>query len=476
MTNNFWYSRKSTESDERQIQSINDQTNWIQNKIWNNPISLFTESKSAKDPNKRIEFDKLIKAIQKSKEETVLYCWKLDRLSRNPVDSWMIQYLMQRGKLSKIITNDREYTPVDSWLLMSVENAMSNQFILDMVKNVERGMKSKIEKWWCIQNVPLWYKNNKETREAELDIEKAPLVKKIFNLRHSWTSYNEIVRIMTEKWLKGKNWWNITKSGIESILKNPFYVGLQKFQWKLYKSIHKKLVSVELWEEVNWVKRWYKKHNAEVEFPLKWIVKSYYTKKPLLALWKKKKYVYYSTHSREEHVINMNQNHIIKAFDKIIDQYVLPEKLKPYILNDIKECFNIYYDDVKKSKKAFNLSLKSLDKKSDRLFNFVCNGTITEEKYKKEDNEIILEKEKIKEELSKIHILDKVIIDEAFEMVELLVNLNKKRESSSDSQKLQIIRIIVVELFIDTKKQLYVQENELFELVKFLDGLCWQGP
>jgi len=71
-------------------------------------------------------------------------------------------------KLDKIIINDREYTLIGSWLLMSVENAMNNQFILDTVKNVEKGMKCKIKKWWSIQKVPLWYKNNKETREAEI--------------------------------------------------------------------------------------------------------------------------------------------------------------------------------------------------------------------------------------------------------------------------------------------------------------------
>ncbi|MGH1540669.1 MAG: hypothetical protein ACRBHB_09615 [Arenicella sp.] len=36
-------------------------------------------------------------------------------------------------------------------------------------------------------------------------------------------------------------------------------------------------------------------------------------------------------------------------------------------------------------------------------------------------------------------------------------------------KKVKIMKMICVELSIDTKKQLYVQENELFELIKVLN-------
>jgi|GEM_PF-5419566 len=63
----FAYVRKSTESDERQVQSIDDQIKWVTNKVNNEPFKLYTESKSAKDPGKRIEFEKMMKDIQKTK-------------------------------------------------------------------------------------------------------------------------------------------------------------------------------------------------------------------------------------------------------------------------------------------------------------------------------------------------------------------------------------------------------------------------
>ena len=78
----------------------------------------------------------------------IILCWKLDRLTRNPVDTGTIQYMLQEGKMDRIITSDREYRPVDAGLLFSVETGMANQFIMDLRKNVSRGMESKRSKGW----------------------------------------------------------------------------------------------------------------------------------------------------------------------------------------------------------------------------------------------------------------------------------------------------------------------------------------
>jgi hypothetical protein len=38
-------------------------------------------------------------------------------------------------------------------------------------------------------------------------------------------------------------------------------------------------------------------------------------------------------------------------------------------------------------------------------------------------------------------------------------------------KRYEIIKMISIELFIDTKKQLYIQENELFEIIIILNSL-----
>ena len=113
----FLYARKSSERDERQIQSIDDQINYWNNRLKSEYeieiVKIFTEEKSAKAPGNRPEFKKMIDEMEKGGIEGVL-CWKLNRLTRNPVDTGTLQYMLQRSKIAKIITNEREYLLADS--------------------------------------------------------------------------------------------------------------------------------------------------------------------------------------------------------------------------------------------------------------------------------------------------------------------------------------------------------------------------
>jgi DNA invertase Pin-like site-specific DNA recombinase len=113
--------------------------------MWINIVKVFTESMSAKAPW-RFRFNEMVQRIENWEARWII-SWKLDRLTRNPVDTGTIQYMLQDNRLDVIVTNDREYFPQDSWLIFSVETWMANQYILDLIKNVRRWLDSKYAKW-----------------------------------------------------------------------------------------------------------------------------------------------------------------------------------------------------------------------------------------------------------------------------------------------------------------------------------------
>ncbi len=134
------YARKSSEREDRQVQSIDDQISFWKRKAEEEGIEIvkiYTEEKSAKNPGVRKVFYEMCEELEKGYIDGIL-CWKLDRLSRNPIDTGTVQYMLQRGKLKRIITGDRTYYPEDSGLIFSVETGMANQYILDLSKNSKR--------------------------------------------------------------------------------------------------------------------------------------------------------------------------------------------------------------------------------------------------------------------------------------------------------------------------------------------------
>ena len=158
----FLYARKSSESEDRQVQSIEDQVKVLTElakRVGLNVIDTITESKSAKDPDIRPGFSKMIEKIKKGEANGIL-CWKIDRLTRNPVEEGTIKWLLQKGIIQSVQTYEKEYLPEDNIILMGVESGMANQYILDLSKNVKRGSKSKAEKGWRPGYAPLGYKND----------------------------------------------------------------------------------------------------------------------------------------------------------------------------------------------------------------------------------------------------------------------------------------------------------------------------
>ena len=100
------YARKSSESDERQIMSIDSQIKEMKTLAERDNIlikEIRYESHSAKASGQRPVFQKLIADIV-SGEFNGIMTWNPDRLSRNAGDLGRIVDLMDQGKLHEIKT------------------------------------------------------------------------------------------------------------------------------------------------------------------------------------------------------------------------------------------------------------------------------------------------------------------------------------------------------------------------------------
>jgi DNA invertase Pin-like site-specific DNA recombinase len=165
------YCRKSTDSEDRQVQSIADQKRELQTVIERfnlNVVKVFEESMSAKSPGRPV-FNEMMQMVNSGEAEGIL-CWKLNRLSRNPIDGGQIQWQLQNGIIQSIITPSREYLPTDNVLMMSVELGMATQYSIDLSKDVKRGMDSKVTKGWRPGRAPLGYLNDKYGEKGETKI------------------------------------------------------------------------------------------------------------------------------------------------------------------------------------------------------------------------------------------------------------------------------------------------------------------
>ena len=246
------YCRKSSESDERQIQSLPDQITILNNFISSRGLLVagepLQESKSAKTPGRPI-FDQLIQMIEEGTVNGILLL-NPSRLSRNTVDTGRIIYLMDQGKLKEVVTPYQAFknNPYDKFML----NLLCTQAKLENDNksvNVKESLKLKAERGVFPGKARPGYMNNHDKPQGLRDISAHPiyfpLMRKLFDL--ALTGNYSIERLVKEAGALGirssKSGKPICKSWMHRLLRDPFYTGKFIYGGKMYQGNHAPLLT-----------------------------------------------------------------------------------------------------------------------------------------------------------------------------------------------------------------------------------------
>jgi site-specific DNA recombinase len=254
------YARKSTDTEDKQVQSLDDQIKYMMEiakreglHIVGEPIE---EKMSAKRPNVRPKFAAMLEEIDSGKIDGIV-CWKLDRLSRNPTDSGRIQQLLQDEKLQHIQTTEKSYFPEDNAIVFSVEAGMSNQYIRELATNTKRGMRSKAEKGDKPGVPPIGYLNDRLAKVIIADPDNFKLVRILWDKMLTGTySMAQLVDIAEfdlniRRPVRGRTGGNaIAYSSLCAMFKNPFYKGKLMFNGQEFNGNQPAMVTEEEFERV----------------------------------------------------------------------------------------------------------------------------------------------------------------------------------------------------------------------------------
>ncbi|MFH1561852.1 MAG: recombinase family protein, partial [Nitrospirota bacterium] len=251
------YCRKSTESEERQVLSIESQMKELTDLIKRLNLGVsetLTESKSAKQPGRPV-FNEIMKRIYKGQVKGII-CWKLDRLARNPIDGSSLIWALDQGKISEILTPHNTFkNNSNDKFLMQIEFGMAKKYVDDLSDNVKRGNRAKLERGWYPGLAPMGYLNEPKERTIVKDPERFPIIRKMWDLLLQGIRPAQILKVATEEWgfrtpvhkrIGGKP---LSLSGLYKLFGNPFYYGLIERKEGVFQGIHEPMITEdEFWK------------------------------------------------------------------------------------------------------------------------------------------------------------------------------------------------------------------------------------
>lgn len=432
----FTYARKSQEGDEKQAQSIPDQLREdeaVARRYGIKTVDVLTEEGSAKEPNKRPIFDEMLDRIKKGEANGII-CWNLNRLSRNPVDSGRLQWMLQQGLIQSILTPNREYKPNDNAIIFSVESGSANQFILDMKVGVRRGLNSKVVKGQAPILAPLGYLNTKYEVRGENYIIKDPerfdLVKKAWGLMLAGGyTIPKLLKVMNDDWgmrtrkTKHRGGNKINKSTMYNIFTNVFYTGMFLYRGELSNGKHEPMVTTDEFDKVQKLLGRYGKPRAKThEFAYTGTmlcgecgsgITACEKTKLIKSTNQLKDYTFYYCSHRKQGTENCTQRKYIPV-DEVetmikteIDKYTISEKFRDWALRILQE---EHSEEAMEREAIYRSQLSALEtsqRELDSLITMRMRELINDEQYtsrKKElTDRIVILKQKVGETQSRAY-------------------------------------------------------------------------
>lgn len=258
----FLYCRKSSESEDRQVLSIESQIDELKKLARRNDVRIkevFTESKSAKEPG-RLIFNSMMARVIAGEVQGII-CWKLDRLARNPIDGGQVIWALQQEGFSIITPSNIFNSENDNNILMYIEFGMAHKYVTDLSKNVKRGQRAKVSMGWRPGSAPIGYLNthnrNKGENKIIRDEKMFPMIRKMWDmmLTGAYTP-PQILDVATKEWgLRAKETRRggnkpMARSAIYHMFNNPFYYGEFYYGGVLYKGSHEPMITAEEFDRV----------------------------------------------------------------------------------------------------------------------------------------------------------------------------------------------------------------------------------
>ena len=249
----FIYARKSTESEDRQVRSIGDQLSELYELARREGLDVveeFVESQTAKAPGRPV-FNEMITRIEAGEAAGIL-AWHPDRLARNSLDGGRIIWLVDSGRITDLRFPTFRFEPTaQGKFMLAVMFGQSKYYVDNLSENIRRGQRQKLRDGIWPKMAPVGYLNDTPSRTIVPDPDRAPLVRKAFEL-HATGRYtiDRLAAAVNALGLTGRDGAPLSRAQYHRVLQNPIYYGVLRYKGELHEARHEPIISKCLFDAV----------------------------------------------------------------------------------------------------------------------------------------------------------------------------------------------------------------------------------
>ncbi|MEI7486288.1 MAG: recombinase family protein, partial [Chryseobacterium sp.] len=459
--------RVSSKAQEDEGYSLDAQVKLIQAYCKEKNYTIVKEFKIAESASKQVErviFQQMLEYIQNNKV-IHLVVEKTDRLTRNlkdavKIDDWLESNELRKLHFVKEHSIIHKFATSDTKFMWTIHLAVAKKYTDNLREEVRKGQKEKLAQGWLPGSPPVGYKTVGDTGKKThvIDPEIAPLVQKMFEL-YLEPSYSleGLTRKMKELGLTSKFGKPFSRSHIHKILRNPFYIGKNRWMGVDYDGIQDRLISDDVFIAVQQKllrkkAPKYQKHNP--------LFKNMFQCKKCngTITWETHKGYWYGHCSgyrgcvkskwiREDKV----ENELLSTFEKLLCP---SPAIIEWTRNALRSRHQSNMDTRIASKKQLTYQLETIVRKMDLLYEDRLIERITLSYYEEKNNELQAQVSEIKAKIDNLDDLMAKQFEAGMEIFELSQVVAKEYPKRSIEQKRIILNKLFSDLILDGESML----------------------
>ena len=477
------FCRVSSREQEETGYSLPAQKKYLRDYAQRNNFSIakiFAVSESASGKVQRKVFNEMINFIRKNNISVVIV-ETTDRLTRNfadvpLIDKWILEDESHQIHLAKEGCILHKESKSHEWFMWRVKVATAEYYVRLLSENVKKGQREKIRQGWLPTKPPLGYKTigEKGHKIHVIDEEKAPLVKKMFELYATGNySLKRLTETMYKEGLRNNYGHKVPKSRIHEFLTDPFYIGKIRWNGEIYEGKHQPLIEKETFEKVQRLlkSKTTPKYNKHL-FLFTGLIRCKECGGVITWEIAKGRYIYghcnhyrncsQQTWAKESEV----ENQLIPAFENL---QIKSPRLAEWIRKALKESHKDEIEYHSSALNELNQKYNQIQQRLDKLYDDKLDGNITEEFYNRKFQQYTEEKEKVLEAIEKHSQASNKYFELGINIYELSQKAKEIYLKAPLEQKRQLVSLVFTNLLLDEGKLSYTYSKPfqiLFQAVQ----------
>jgi site-specific DNA recombinase len=424
------------------------------------PIRTFEIAESASKSIQRRIFKEAMKYIEDNKVKHLIV-EKVDRHVRNLHDAvethdWLMADEAKRVHFVKDSLIMHKGSRSQEWLNWGIRVVMAKNYIDNLREEAMKGWAEKLAQGWLPSAPPPGYmtalRNGKRIHVP--NPETKPLMIKAFKkYLEPGETLESSVTYMDKLGIHSRTDHKFSKSHVQRILTNPFYIGVNKFNGKKYPGAQELFIPKELFEQVQSKMhrgrpRKYNKHHS----PLQGLIRCENCHS--IVTWQLQKGHYYGVCRRLTEACK--QGKMLRE-DKI-EEMIMTELKKlvcpsPEVIEWVVKTMQAQHQERIEQREqlltSLQTQLKRIKSMEETLYDDKLSGEITKERYEEKHEHFIKQQSDIEDQINQI---DRSIGDRLEQRL-VILELSQKAASIYASKPPEQKRLIISKLFANLSLQ-----------------------